>query len=73
MEMDEQKAKAVRFVQEILENRMMERNRRIVAEHIVDALKAYGWRGPKELRWLQERAWDQAKASGDKNPYKEEQ
>lgn len=69
----EQKVVAIKVVQGILENRMMEQNRMIVAEHIMEALQAYGWRGPKELRWLQERAWDQAKASGDKNPYKEEE
>jgi len=72
LDMIEQKVRAIKLVQQILENRMMEQNRMIVAEHIIDALGAYGWRGPKELRWLQERAWDQAKASGDKNPYKEE-
>ena len=72
--MVEQRDKAVKFVQEILENRMMERNRRVLAEHIVDALRACGWRGPKELRLLQEMVWEQAKmeSGGDINPYKEE-
>ena len=72
MEMIEQKNKAIRIVQEILENRMANPNRNQVAEHIIDALMAFGWRGPNELRWLQERVWDQAKASGDKNPFREE-
>jgi len=71
--MIEQKVRAMKLVQQILENRMMEKNRMILAEHIIDALQAYGWRGPKELRWIQERTWDQAKASGDDNPYKEKQ
>ena len=73
MEMIEQKNQAIRVVKEILENRMTHPSRDTVAEHIVDALMAFGWRGPKELRWIQERVWDQAKASGDKNPFREEQ
>ena len=73
MEMIEQKNQAIRVVKEILENRMMNPNRDQVAEHVIDALMAFGWRGPKELRWIQERVWDQAKASGDKNPFREEE
>jgi hypothetical protein len=73
MQMIEQKNQAIRVVKEILENRMMNPNRDAIAEHIIDALMAFGWRGPKELRWIQERVWDQAKASGDKNPFREEQ
>ena len=73
MEMVEQKNQAIRVVKEILENRMMNPNRDQVAEHVIDALMAFGWRGPKELRWIQERVWDQAKASGDKNPFREEE
>lgn len=73
MEMIEQKNKAIRIVQDILENRMSNPNRGEVAEHVIDALMAFGWRGPNELRWIQERVWDQAKASGDKNPFREEQ
>lgn len=73
MEMIDQKNKAIWIVKEILENRMMNPNRDQVAEHIIDALIAFGWRGPKDLRWIQERAWDQAKTSGDKkNPFREE-
>lgn len=75
MQMVEQRTKAIKIVQEILENRMMERNRRVLAEHIVDSLRSYGWRGPKELRLLQEMVWEQAKmkSGGERNPYKEEQ
>ena len=73
MEMIEQKNQAIRVVKEILENRMANPDRAAVAEHVVDALMAFGWRGPNELRWIQERVWDQAKASGDKNPFREEQ
>jgi phosphoglycerate dehydrogenase-like enzyme len=72
MEMIEQKNKAIFIVKEILENRMMNPNRDQVAEHIIDALMAFGWRGPKELRWIQEKVWDQAKAGGEKNPFREE-
>ena len=72
MEMIEQKNRAIRVVQEILENRMANPDRGAVAEHIVDALMAFGWRGPNELRWIQERVWDQAKAGGEKNPFREE-
>jgi hypothetical protein len=71
--MVDQKNQAIRVVQEILENRMTNPDRAAVAEHVVDALMAFGWRGPKELRWIKERVWDQAKASGEKNPFKEEQ
>ena len=73
MEMIEQKNKAIRIVQEILENRMANPDRAAVAAHVADALMAFGWRGPTELRWIQERVWDQAKASGDNNPFREEQ
>jgi len=69
----EQKNKAIKIVKEILENRMMNPNRDQVAEHVIDALMAFGWRGPNELRWIQERVWDQAKAGGEKNPFREEQ
>jgi phosphoglycerate dehydrogenase-like enzyme len=68
----EQKNKAIKIVKEILENRMMNPNRDQVAEHVIDALMAFGWRGPNELRWIQERVWDQAKAGGEKNPFREE-
>lgn len=69
----EQKNQAIRVVKDILENRLMDTpSRSALAEHIIDALTAYGWRGPKEMRWIQERAWDQAKASGDQNPYRDD-
>ena len=68
----EQKNKAIHIVKEILENRMTHPHRDVIAEHIIDALVAFGWRGPNELRWIQERVWDQAKASGDNNPFREE-
>lgn len=70
--MIEQKNRAIFIVKEILENRMMNPNRDQVAEHIIDALMAFGWRGPNELRWIQEKVWDQAKAGGEKNPFREE-
>ena len=73
VEMIEQKNQAINVVKEILENRMTHPSRDVIAEHIIDALMAFGWRGPRELRWIQERVWDQAKASGDKNPFREEQ
>ena len=73
MNLIEQKNKAIKIVKEILENRMMNPNRDQVAEHVIDALMAFGWRGPNELRWIQERVWDQAKAGGEKNPFREEQ
>lgn len=69
--MIEQKVKAIKLVQNILENRMTEPSRMVLAEHIIDALSAFGWRGPHELRWLQEKVWDQAKAGGEKNPFRE--
>lgn len=72
MNLIEQKNKAIKIVKEILENRMMNPNRDQVAEHVIDALMAFGWRGPNELRWIQERVWDQAKAGGEKNPFREE-
>lgn len=72
MEMIEQKNQAIKVVKEILENRMTHPSRDVIAEHIIDALMAFGWRGPRELRWIQERVWDQAKAGGDKNPFKED-
>jgi len=68
----EQKNKAIWIVKEILENRMTHPQRDVLAEHIIDALMAFGWRGPNELRWIQERVWDQAKAGGEKNPFREE-
>ena len=72
VEMIEQKNQAIKVVKEILENRMTHPSRDVIAEHIIDALMAFGWRGPRELRWIQERVWEQAKASGDKNPFKED-
>jgi|GEM_PF-5619939 hypothetical protein len=72
MNLIEQKNKAIWIVKEILENRMTHPQRDVLAEHIIDALMAFGWRGPNELRWIQERVWDQAKAGGEKNPFREE-
>ena len=72
MNLIEQKNKAIWIVKEILENRMTHPQRDVIAEHIIDALMAFGWRGPNELRWIQERVWDQAKAGGEKNPFREE-
>ena len=53
--MIEQKNQAINVVKEILENRMTHPSRDVIAEHIIDALMAFGWRGPRELRWIQER------------------
>ena len=75
MYMVKQRDTAVKFVQEVLERKAGEKNYKVLAEHIVDELRSNGWRGPKELRLLQEMVWEQAKieSSGNRNPYKEEQ
>jgi hypothetical protein len=54
MDRVEQKIQAITTINGILEGRGLKPNNTI-AEHIVDALQARGWRGPGEVKWLRER------------------
>ena len=58
MDRIEQKLQAITTINGILEGRGLRANN-TVAEHIVDALQARGWRGPGEVKWLRERLADE--------------
>ena len=58
MDRIEQKMQAITTINGILEGRGLRHNNTI-AEHIIDALQARGWRGPAEVKWLRERLADE--------------
>lgn len=66
----EEKMAAMQTIKAIMEGRGIKASNTI-AEHIVDALIARGWRGPKTVSWIKEMVFDQARMAEGNNPYKE--
>ena len=66
----EEKMAAMQTINSILEGRGM-KGGNTVSEHIIDALMARGWRGPKTVVWIKEMVFDQARMAEGNNPYKE--